>query len=226
MKRALVGIRRVVGVVCALLISSAFGQGGVAGLSVVSYGPQTLDLASGRTVLIAGGEIRDAVTGVIIDAAWISYIEGVEILAEAATVRGTVGLITAPVLRIDLLNGTLMADGGVRWQRDALETRAVALFYDETEALVGLLGGIVSVAPNFVGVALWIELSSQRALLVGPYRYQEGVLSLAGEEGSALQLDILERDGSEVFLVTSAVASDLLEAVARVQARVPAGFAE
>jgi hypothetical protein len=207
-----------------VLVGFAFAQGVVADLTVVAYGAQTLDLASGRTVLIDGGEIREASTDVRIVATWISFLEGVEILAEEAVLRGVVGEVTAPELRIDLADRSLVAFGGVAWLRNALEIRADTLFYDHDRAVVGAIGEIRSANPTFEGVALWIDLASQRALLLGPYTFQDGPLTLSGVEESALQLNLLVRDGEEVLTVTNLVDPDLRLVLAAAEARLIAGL--
>jgi hypothetical protein len=203
----------------ALLVAFATAQGVVAGLTVIAYGAQTLDLASGRTVLVDGGEIRDTSTDVRIEAPWISFLEGVEILAADAMVRGLVGLVTAPELRIDLTDRSLVAAGGVEWLRHALAIRADTLYYDHDRAVVGAVGDIRSPNPAFEGVALWIDLASQRALLLGPYTFQDGPLTLSGAAESSLQLNLFLRDGEEVLTVTNVVDPDLHEVLVAAQTR-------
>lgn len=192
--------RRLLAALCALLGAAApiAAQGAPAGvadaaavadLSIVAYGAQRLDLASGRTVLEDGGEVVDRRSGVRLTAAWIAYAEGVDLLARDVRLAGDLGTVAADEVTIDLASGRLAATGGVRWSREGLEVRGDALWFDAAEAVAGLLGGVVADEPAAAAAEAWVDLQDGRALLIGPYRYADGPLVLTGDADARLQLD-------------------------------------
>jgi hypothetical protein len=211
----------------ALACSGALSQTGdaaLAELTVVAYGAQTLDFATGRTILLEGGEIRDAGSDVWIEAPWISFLEGSEIEAERAVVTGSIGALTAGRLLIDLTERLLTASGGVAWQWEALAVQGRGLLFDPQAAVAGLVGDVSSLSPEFTGAELWIDLDSQRGLLIGPYRFFDELFELRGNEGSLLQIDFLNDAGEPEFRASSSVADDLRQLVAANRARAPVDF--
>lgn len=164
-------------------------------LTVIAYGEQRLDLATGRTVLIDGGEVVDRRSGVRLQASWIAYADGREVEARGARLDGDLGSVEADVVRIDLAEGRVRAQGGVTWVRDAWRARAEAVWFDAGEAVAALLGGVVSETPEAGAAEVWIDLAAGRLLLLGPYRYVDGPWILAGDEEAVLQLDPID-DGA------------------------------
>lgn len=158
-------------------------------LTVTAYGRQTFDLASGRTVLDDGGEVVDRRSGVRLVAAWVSYAEGVEVVAREVSFEGDLGRVSAPEATIDLQRGRVWAGGGVRWERDGFEVRGRELRFDAEAGIVGLLGEVVATSPDASAAEAWVEIVGGRVLLLGPYRYADGPIVLRGEAGRALQLD-------------------------------------
>jgi hypothetical protein len=169
----------------------ALARDTAAELTVTAYGRQTLDLASGRTVLDDGGEVVDRRSGVRLVAAWVSYAEGVEVVAREASFEGELGRVTAPEATIDLLRGRVWAGGGVLWERDGLAVRGEELRFDAEAGIVGMLGGVVATAPDASAAEAWVEIVGGRILMLGPYRYADGPIVLSGEAGRALQLDLV-----------------------------------
>ncbi len=172
----------------------AWAQGGVAELEVTAFGRQRIDLASGRTILEDGGTLIERGSGVRLTAAWIAYAEGVDVDARDAWIEGDLGRVDAPTVAIDLGRGRLTASGGVVWRRLELEVTGEVLWFDADAAVVGLLGGVESRAPDASAEEVWIDLGSGRVLLVGPYRYADGPLELRGGADAVLQLTALETD--------------------------------
>lgn len=170
-----------------------------ADLTVVAFGAQRLDLASGRTVLDDGGEIVDRRSGVRLVAAWIAYAEGVEVVAREARVIGDVGAVTAAEVTIDLSAGRVFAVGGVSWSRDGFEVAGASLWFDASAAMAGLFGGVAAAVPDAAAAEVWVDLIDGRALLIGPYRFVDGPLSWTGGAGGVLQLDPVEVDGVVAF---------------------------
>gem|GEM_PF-1960704 len=131
----------------AALASSCFAPGAlaqppVAELTVVAYGAQRVDLASGRTILEDGGELVDRGSGVRLTAAWIDYLEGVEVVAREVRFEGGFGRVEAGELVIDLANARLWADGGVVMRHGALALAAASLWFAVESGVVGLVGEV------------------------------------------------------------------------------------
>jgi hypothetical protein len=199
-------------------VALAWAQSGIAELEVTAYGRQRIDLASGRTVLEDGGELIERGSGVRLAAAWIAYLEGIEVSAREASIDGDLGLADAPLVRIDLVAGRLTASGGVAWRREGLQVTGETLWFDDDAGIVGLLGGVEAVEPDASAAEVWIELANGRVLLVGPYVYAEGPLVLRGGEGAGLQLDANDAGDGVTYDASTAVDADLLAAVAAARA--------
>lgn len=198
--------------------AAAWAQGGIAELEVTAYGRQRIDLASGRTVLEDGGELIERGSGVRLVAAWIAYLEGIEVAAREASIDGDLGLVDAPLVVIDLVAGRLTASGGVAWQREGLRVTGETLWLDDAAGIVGLLGGVEAVEPDASAAEVWIELASGRVLLVGPYVYADGLLVLRGGEAASLQLDADDTGEGVTYDASTAVDAGLLAAVAAARA--------
>lgn len=164
-------------------------QAPVADLTVVAYGPQRFDLATGRTVLDEGGEVTDRTSGVRLVATWIAYAEGTALEARGAEIEGDVGRVRAEVVRIDLATGRVDAEGAIVLERGGLRATAERLGVDAGAGLAWLAGGVVAERPDASAGAVWIDLASGRLLLVGPYRFADGVFVLEGGPEATLQLD-------------------------------------
>lgn len=199
-------------------VAAAWAQGGIAELEVTAYGRQSIDLASGRTVLEDGGELIERGSGVRLVAAWIAYLEGIEVAAREASIDGDLGFVDAPLVVIDLVAGRLTASGGVAWQREGLRVTGETLWFDDTAGVVGLLGGVEAVEPDASAAEVWIELANGRVLLVGPYVYADGLLVLRGGEAASLQLDADDTGESVTYDASTAVDAGLLAAVAAARA--------
>jgi hypothetical protein len=169
----------------------ALARESTAELTVTAYGRQTLDLATGRTVLDDGGEVIDRRSGVRLVAGWASYAEGIEVVAREVSFEGDLGRVTAPEAKIDLMRGRVWAGGGVLWERDGLEVRGNELRFDAEAGIVGLLGEVVATSPDASAAEAWVEIVGGRVLLLGPYRFADGAIELRGDAGRALQLDIV-----------------------------------
>lgn len=158
-----------------------------AALSVRPYGAQNLDLATGVTTLPDGGEVRYGELDVTLSGSWLRFLEGDFIEVEGGTVTGAFGTLRAPELRFEVASQTLRAAGGVRFEGEVvLAAEAVTLNLEDDVAL--LEGGVTSTAPNLEGERALVDLTGGQALLVGPYRYQEGPVTLRGAAGERLAL--------------------------------------
>lgn len=196
----------------------AWAQGGIAELEVTAYGRQSIDLASGRTVLEDGGELTERGSGVRLVAAWIAYAEGIEVVARDAAIDGDLGRVEAPHVSIDVAAGRLTAGGGVVWRRAGLHVSGELLWFDAGVGVAGLLGGVQATEPTATAAEVWIDLALGRVLLVGPYAYADGPLVLRGGDGAGLQLDASAAGEGVVYDADTDVDPDWLATVAAARA--------
>lgn len=196
----------------------AIAQPPVADLTVVSYGAQRFDLATGRTVLDAGGEVTDRTSGVRMTAAWIAYVDGASLEARDATIEGDIGRVSAARVVIDLELGRVSAEGDLEFERSGIRARAERLGLDGPSGLAWLAGGVVADLPEAAADAVWIDVADGRLVLVGPYRYADGPFILEGGVGARLQLDPIVVDDGAGYDARTDVEADLVERIAAVAA--------
>jgi hypothetical protein len=196
----------------------AVAQGPVAELTVVAYGAQRFDLATGRTVLDGGGEVTDRASGVRMTAAWIAYVDGASLEAREAVIDGDLGRVRADRVEIDLAVGRVRAEGGLAFERPGIRARAERLGLDGPAGLAWLAGGVVADLPEASADAVWIDVETGRLVLIGPYRYADGPLVLEGDVGARLQLDPVAVDDAVGYDARTDVAADLVERIAAVAA--------
>ncbi len=205
----------------------AGAQAPVAELTVVAYGAQRFDLASGRTVLEEGGEVTDRASGVRMTAGWIAYIDGASLEARDATIDGALGRVRAARVVIDLASGRVRAEGDLEFERPGIRARAEYLGLDGPAGLAWLAGGVVADLPDATAAAVWIDVADGRLVLDGPYRYADGPFVLEGGVGARLQLDPITVDDAAGYDARTDVEDDLVERIASVAAVVdvaaPAG---
>jgi hypothetical protein len=213
-------------VALAVVASPALGRAPAAELTVTAFGRQQFDLASGRTVLLDGGALVDRRSGVRMEAAWVSYAEGVDILARDARLAGDLGQVEATEVAIDLVGGRLWAAGGVVWTREGFEVRGDALRFDVEAGIAGLVGDVVATSPQAAAAEAWVEIAGGRVLLLGPYRFVDGPFVLRGEAGSALQLDLVETPTGPGYDARTDVEPGWREAVERARRDGWSGSAE
>lgn len=200
----------------------AWAQAPVAELTVVAYGAQRFDLATGRTVLDEGGEVIDRASGVRMTASWIAYVEGASLEAREATIDGDLGRVRAARVVIDLALGRVRAEGDLEFERPGIRARADRLGLDGPAGLAWLAGGVVAELPDAAAEAVWIDVADGRVVLVGPYRYVDGPFELEGGDGSRLQLDPIVVDDAAGYDARTDVEADLVERIAAVAAALDA----
>ena len=160
-----------------------------AALTVTPRGEQSFDIATGVTTLPQGGEIVDAARGIRVTSDFIRYQDGVYLETAAAQAEGRFGTLQADRLYLDLASNELRAQGSLQLESEGMSLRADELLFDLNDEVVRLSGWVKSSAPAFESAALIMELDSSRALLVAPYRYENGALTLSqGKAGVLLQL--------------------------------------
>ena len=201
--------------VLALLLLSPLGaqgqeSGGLfAALTVIAYGEQHFDLATGITTLPQGGEIVDQEAGVTLKGAFVRYQEEVFIEVEDATLVTPQGEIRAQAVRLDLVRHHLSASGEVRFASEVLAVRADALTVDLAANLVVAEGNVAGDEPSFEAAALVLELAHQQVYLASPYRYRDGPVTLRAEgEGEWLVLRWEEAEGELAFEASTEVTAE------------------
>ncbi len=158
-------------------------------LSVTAHGAQRLDLATGFTELADGGVVVDRGSDVRLEAPWIRYLEGATIEATDAVVEGLFGQLLVPELVIDVLKRTLSAEGGVTLNTEVGVVRADEVLYEAEAGWLLARGGVVSDLPDVEAAGIWYHLPSARLVLLPPYLYREGPLTMrADADGGPLQL--------------------------------------
>ncbi len=159
-----------------------------AALTVRPSGPEELDLTTGVTTLPQGGEISYREEGVTLVGSFIRYLEGDFIEVETAVVRGEFGMLEAPSLRFEFASQRLRAARGATFVGEALKLGANTTEIDLKGDVAVLSGGVTSTDPELSGEGALVDLTGQQALLVGPYRYQDGPFVLRGDKGALLAL--------------------------------------
>ena len=171
-----------------------------AGLTVVPFGEQTFDIATGRTTLSEGGEVIDRVTGVVLTAPFIVLQEGVFIEAQEVEVTGVFGTFQASNLLVDLESSVVRAEGNLRITIEATTVHGELLEYFATPGVLRMSGGVVGDNPGFEATSIIVDFSQGTALLVGPYVFEDGPFILRSNlEGSLLELTSVDLDGVPTF---------------------------
>jgi hypothetical protein len=159
-----------------------------AALTIRPNGPEELDLATGVTTLPEGGTVSYKDEGVTLSGTFIRYLEGEFIEIEGATVEGVFGSLSAPQLRFVVASQRLEAVAGARFKGEALELEAKTITLHLEDDIAVLAGGVLSREPDLTSERAVVDTAANQALLIGPYRFQNGPVTLRGEAGKQLAL--------------------------------------
>lgn len=159
-----------------------------AALTVRPNGPEELDLATGVTTLPEGGEIVYRAENVRLTGGFIRFLEGDFIEVEEAVVEGAFGTLEAPELRFEVPTQALRAAQGATYSGEALELVADTITLNVETELAVLEGGVSSRSPDLNSERALIDLAAQQAVLVGPYTFADGPVTLRGDAGELLAL--------------------------------------
>lgn len=180
-------------------------------LTVRAYGREIFDIGTGETTLPEGGEVVDTASGVRLSAPYISLREGERLEARDPTVMGAFGELTASALTLDMEHAVLTAEGPLRLVREGLALEAAHAVYDAARQLAGFTAPR-SESNALEAARLLLDPRTGHALLVGPYRYQDGVFTLASdEEGALLALEFSVVDGVGGYDATTEIDPAFLE---------------
>lgn len=173
-------------ILCALSVALAQS---FASLTVTPRGSQNFDLSTNVTTLDEGGLVVDKETGLELEANFIRYEEGSFIEAEAARVLGKFGSLATRQLFVDSIEDVITAEGNITLNYNDLNLTADALTIYSEQDVVVLEGNVQSDLPSFESERLAIYLDTEQALLLSPYTYTNGSLSLRQTSaGKLLQL--------------------------------------
>ena len=182
------------------------------GLTVIPFGEQTFDIATGLTTLSQGGEIRDRVSGVVVTAPFIELQQGVFIEAKNVEATGAFGTFQALELNISFEESVVRAEGEVTLRKDATVIYAEQLAYYVDTQILRLAGGVIGASPVIEAKAIILEFASGTALLVGPYTFEEGLFTLSSTlEDSFLELVSVEYDDVSTFEAATEVNPENLD---------------
>ena len=184
-----------------------------AALTITPAGAEQVDIATGITTLPDGGEVVDAERELTLQSDFIRFEEGKFIETEGTEVTGKFGTLTADALRIDLEQDTITAEGELTLNNQTLSVTADALTLFLEPNVARLAGNVQSAAPEFETEALLLKLDEPDALLVSPYRFQNGPFTLE-QSGQDTLLQLHQEkgeDGTEVYNPSTTVSAELLE---------------
>lgn len=198
------------------LASLALGQDDaasrVARWTVEPLGDQVFDLLTGETSLPDGGTIVDAVTGLVLQAGFVTFVEGVSIDAETVRADLAGGRIEASRLSIDVVAGVATVADGVRFSTSALviEADGARFLLDVDLARFDAPRGVT---PVLEGGTLFLDVASGAAVLTGPYRFVQGIVTFRDDSDTAtLMLETAAlADGSITYQAANVVEEDLWE---------------
>lgn len=204
-------VLRAIVTACLLLILSAAWAGTFAALTITPHGPQQLDIVTGVTTLPDGGEVVVAELELTLSARYIRYLDGEFIETREAELAGPFGRLVAEQLYVDLLQQRITASVANLETDDGLALQAGELILDLESQIAHFSGGVSGTAPAFEAAELWVALRERQALLVSPYRYQDGPLTLQQPApGALLQLVQQAGEGPPSFDASTAVDQKLL----------------
>jgi hypothetical protein len=196
-----------------LLLSPLGFAESFAALTVTPFGQQQFDIATGISTLAAGGQIIDKETNLKLEASFVRYLEGGFIEATGSTVMGKFGTLTAESLYVDVAAQSISASGELHFLYSNLNLTANALNIYLTPDVAVLEGNVQSANPNFSVNKLVIYLKTQQALLVSPYVYQNGPLTLQQDAAGELLQLLPEGSGESLSYNASTIISEEILAV-------------
>ena len=211
--RRLSGVRLLTGVILLVLVGGPAWAAGApfAALTITPSGAQSYDITTGVTTLPQGGTVVDQDTGVTLQASSMRYVQGQSIDAHDASVRGSFGHLSASTIHIDIPAGTLTASGDLKLTRGALALQAASLRYDAAREVVDFGGPVTGSSPDFQADRVLLDAKSGDVLLVGHYRFSDGVLALTSPpDGGRLELHLHQVDGKPVYDAATEVSPALL----------------
>lgn len=182
-----------------------------AALVVTPHGEQIFDLATGVTTLPDGGEVTAREAEVVLTGQRLRFQPGVFVEAEEALVTARAFTLSAPSIFLDIAQQSLSAGGGVVYRSPELVLSAEQLQIDLARGYAVLSNVVSTGVPLLEAAVLVVAGDLNAALLVGPYRYQYGPLTLSSSEaGDLLELRWSTTAEGISFAVSTDISAELL----------------
>lgn len=182
-----------------------------AALQITPYGAQQYDLTTGITTLPEGGQIIDQEAGTVLSGSFVRYHDESFVEIRDAVIATESGNITAQEAYLDLATLVLHASGEVTFVGSEITLNAEMLTAHLTPGVVVAEGSVQSEDPLLRTDTLLLLLPERQALLVGPYTYRSGPLTLSAQSSEDhLTLQWEQEDAETVFHATTETAPDLL----------------
>jgi len=196
---------------CWALLSGLALANPFAALVVTPHGEQIFDLATGVTTLPNGGEVAAREAGVVLIGQRLRFQQGVFVEAHEARVEAEAFILSAPAIFLDIAQQSLSASGGVVYQSPELVLSAEQLQIDLVKGHAVLSNVVSTGVPLLEAAVLVVAGDLNAALLVGPYRYQDGPLVLSSSEaGDLLELRWSTTAEGLSFTVSTDISAELL----------------
>ena len=172
------------------LLSSLAWAGNFAALTIRPFGAQAFDLSTGVTTLADGGSVIDLENNVRMQGTFIRYLEGSFVELHEAEAEGSFGVLQAGLLHLDLETLVISASAEVRLQSDTtIDVQAESVHIHLSPDIAVVRGEVRGVAPQLQGASMLVDMAQRQALLIGPYHYNDGPVTLRSQrEGELLSL--------------------------------------
>jgi len=209
---------------CLLLLllgtfSLAHDGNSFANLTINAFGDEVLDISTGISTLTDGGRVTDRASGVELESEHITYLAGSFIETGMAHLTGPFGSVTGGSVRVDIPEGEVHAHGELEFLGPNLQVLGTELAYYVDRGVIVLTGGVDAPLPGFSAASLFYDTASGTVLLVGPYSFDDGLISLSSSQpGAYLELLGAQADpdgeGPARFQVSSEPSQATLDAFA------------
>ncbi|MDZ7703711.1 MAG: hypothetical protein U5L04_04405 [Trueperaceae bacterium] len=194
----------------ALLTAAAQDEFAALVIEPLPGGSAVYDIDTGYTTLADGGVIRDRESDLSITGSFIRYQEDTFIQVSGAVADGPFGDLEAAQLYYDRVSETIRASDGVSFGTGNIAMSSQELFLYLSENIALAQGEVEGSMPPLSGQALVVDIDEQDALLVGPYSYQDGPVTLSSDSAGELLAFAWQQVGEEVdFEVRSVVPAEL-----------------
>ncbi len=173
-------------------------------------GEAVYDADTGYTTLSNGGVVRDRDSALTITGDFIRYQEETFVQVSGATAEGEFGSLETSELYFDRVADTIRGSQGASFNTENLTLSGEEFFIYLSENVALLQGEVAGTSPEFSSTALVVDVDLEEALLVGPYRYQDGAVTLSSDRaGDLLAFEWDSTEESVDFQVRSVVPAQL-----------------
>ena len=166
---------------------------GLSGFSVEPTGDLETDLGTGINTLPQGGNIVDSTLDIKLKAKWIQYRDGDFYKAKNATFTSDDGNFSAAALDYNSKNETLSLTT-LRYSSKDLTGLSANKGFKHGDGILVLSGSVASSSPIIKANDIVIDTKTNKAVIFGPFTYQNGKVTLKGiKDTSTLLLTFEEK---------------------------------